>query len=73
MRLPAGKIIPPPLVETPPNSYGPYAYCGLDKAVACTYHIHRELVQERGIECTNIPKIRVMWVQVGKHSQQMCP
>ena len=24
-------------------------YCSLDKAVACTYHIHRDMVQERGI------------------------
>ena len=22
---------------------------------------------------TNIPQIRAMWVEVGKHSQQMCP
>ena len=35
--------------------------------------LHDELVQERGIWCTNIPKIRAMWVQLGKHSQQMCP
>ena len=31
-----------------PNYCGPYAYCSLGKAVACTYHIHGELVQERG-------------------------
>ena len=33
--------------------------------------LHGELVQERGIQCTNIPKIRAMWVQVGKHSQTL--
>ena len=27
------------------------------------------LVEERGIQCTNIPKIRAMRVQVVKHSQ----
>ena len=52
---------------------GPYAYCSLDEGVACTYHIHGELVQERGIQCIDIPKIRAPWVQVGNHSQQMCP
>ena len=38
------------------NYYGPYAYCSLDKGVACAQHIQlpthtcaRELVQERGI------------------------
>ena len=67
---------PPP----PCNSYGkvlnqsgPYVYCSLDKAVACAYHVHGELVPERGIQCTDIPKSRAMWVQMGKHSQQMCP
>ena len=34
--------------------------------------LYDELVQARGI-VQNIPKIRAMWVQVGKHSQQMCP
>ena len=32
-----------------PSQYGPYAYCSLDKGVACTYHIHGELVQEGGM------------------------
>ena len=41
-----------------PNYYGPSAYCSLDNAVACTYHIHGELVRDRGIQCPNIPKIR---------------
>ena len=54
------------------NEYSPYAYCSLDKAVPSAYHIHGELVRERGKYCTNVPKIRAMWVQVGKHSQ-MCP
>ena len=33
--------------------------------------LHGELVPERGILCTNIPKIRAVWVQLGKRSQQM--
>ena len=37
------------------------------------YHMYGELVQERGMLCTDILKIRALWVQVGKHSQQMCP
>ena len=32
--------------------------------------LHDELVQERGIWCTNISKTRAMWVQVGKHSNK---
>ena len=32
-----------------PYSYGPYAYCSMDKAVAYVYHIHGELVRERGM------------------------
>ena len=56
-----------------PNQYGPCAYCSLDRAVPCAYHMHGERVQERGRKCTGIPKISAMWVQVGKHSQQMCP
>jgi len=35
--------------------------------------LHGELAQERGLKGTNIPKIRAVWVQVGKDSQQMCP
>ena len=30
-------------------------------------------MQERGIECTDIPQNQSYAVQVGKHSQQMCP
>ena len=44
----------------------------MDKAVPSAYHIHGELVRERGKYRTNVPNIRAMWVQVGKHSQ-MCP
>ena len=55
---------PPPTCNSygkVPNSYGPDAYCSLDKAVACTHHIHGELVREREILCTNIPNIRALW------------
>ena len=33
----------------------------------------RKLNGRKGMLCTNIPKLRALWVQVGKHSQQMCP
>ena len=51
-------VPPPPCVSyaNVHNYYGPYAYCNLDKGVACTQHIQlpthtcaRELVQKRGI------------------------
>ena len=75
----AGWSTPPPFCISYAevrNYCGPCAYCGLDKGVACAQHIQLpqgELVQERGIGTTNIPKIRAMWVQVGKDAQQMCP
>ena len=46
-----------------PNSYGPCAYCSLDKAVDASLkkrRLHGELVPERGILCTNIPKVRAV-------------
>ena len=56
------------------NMVRPCAYCGLDKAAACARHIQlpAHTPSPRKVNIMH-PKIRALWVQVGKQSQQMSP
>ena len=64
-------------------SYVPSAYCSLEKDVACRYHIHGELAQERGpyAHCSLDKGVAITWggggmgthVQTGLQGLEVMP
>ena len=70
-------IKPPPPVQAT-EKYGPYAYCSLDKTVACMFHTPmpahtRGRQKGRVIMMPKLPPNEAVWVQVGKDCQHRCP